>query len=251
MLNKITVLEYKDIAIVEFSPGHRHNPFSGERMDALFDTLVALENNENIKVIILYGGKNNSFSVGGDFNEVSNFTGGEEVEKWLDSVNNLYAKVLQLSKPVIATIDNYAIGFGFQLALMCDYRIGSTNSQFKMPEFAMGIACNFGGYILDKFVNRSFMQRMLFDCEAINAIEAKNLDILHDVVDSEILLDFSIKKAEKFALYNPIPIKETKKSLNEEVIKGLDQICSKAKNAHKKSFATGVARTNMLNIIKA
>ena len=192
------------------------------------------EKYETIKAIILYGGKENSFSVGGDFNEVSNFEGGDEVEAWLNCVNNLYTTILKSSKSVIAAIDNYAIGFGLQLALTCDYRIGSDRCKISMPEFSMGIACNFGGYMLEKFFNRSVMQSMLFNCDHIDAEQSLNVGLIHELVQTKDLLSYSLEKAKKFASYPLVPVTETKQTLNNELIIGLAAICEKAKIAHKK-----------------
>lgn len=250
IFNGIKITRVKNVAIMEFSPGHRHNPFSGERMDLLKDSITKIISDEKIGAIILYGGVGKSFSVGGDFNEVSIFRGGKEVEDWIDSVNNVYKRVLQSTKPVIAAIDNYAIGFGLQLALTCDYRIGSDICELKMPEFAMGISCNFGGYMLEKFVNRSVMQSMIFDCEGVKGPEAKTLGLLHEVVDSSALLDRAIFMAKKFASYPALPVKETKYTINREIIAGLDEICALAKQAHCKSFADGAAQHNMCRILK-
>lgn len=242
---------FKDnIALIEFDTGHRHNPFSGAKMDELKQDIINLLQKDDIKTIILYGGKGNSFSVGGNFNEVSNFSGGEEVEKWIDSLNSLYKAILSFPKPVIAAIDNYAIGFGMQLALVCDYRIGANSCELKMPEFAMGIACNFGGYLIEKTSSRNVMQEMLFGCEGINGDKAKDFGLLHATTSSENLLDFALETASKFAKYHPTPVRETKLSLNNKVIEELDQIAIQAKIAHKTSFASRTAQDNMISIIK-
>ncbi|MEV6319385.1 enoyl-CoA hydratase-related protein [Streptomyces sp. NPDC051776] len=56
------------------------------------------------------------------------------------------------------------MGVGLQIALCCDVRIGSRVSKLVMPEFRVGIACNFGGYMLETVVGRSVMQDMLYTC---------------------------------------------------------------------------------------
>lgn len=245
---KITKIE--NTALIEFETGHRHNPFSGKSMDRLNDCLVELNQDQNIKSIILYGGNANSFSVGGDFNEVSNFKGGSEVDQWIDSVNSLYKAVLSLSKPIIAAIDNYAIGFGLQLALTCDYRIASTDAELKMPEFAMGISCNFGGFLLEKIVSRTVMQYMVFGCEAVKADQALSFGLVHEVCTPKLLLEKAITLAQKFANYPTAPIIQTKPTINNHIISGLDDVCVYAKIAHSKCFAEGAAQKNMHKIIK-
>ena len=148
--NSITIkVSENKVAIVEFTPGHRYNPFSGARMELLNQHINNLSQNPEVNAIIFYGGAGNSFSSGGDFNETTNFMGGEEVDVWIDRVNNLYKSVLLCPKPVIAAIDGYAIGFGLQLAITCDFRIGSDSCILQMPEFEIDVSCNFGGYMLE------------------------------------------------------------------------------------------------------
>ncbi|MFV9874897.1 MAG: enoyl-CoA hydratase/isomerase family protein [Rickettsiales endosymbiont of Dermacentor nuttalli] len=247
--NSIFILIEDKISIVDFGLGHRHNPFSGQRMNLLQDIIIKLEENPEVQAVVLYGGDNRSFSVGGDFNEVSHFTGGEEVSSWIDNVNNLYTAILKFPKPIIAAIDGYAIGFGLQLALTCDYRIGSDRCELKMPEFAMGIACNFGGFMLEKFVSRNVMQKMVFRCEGVFAEEAQNCGIIHEVVPHTKLLSHSLLLANKFASYPLVSLRETKQTINKDLIAGLNEICKQAKISHGKSFASGSAQPKMKKII--
>jgi len=72
---------------------------------------------------VLTGGRDRSFSVGGDFNETSKFTGGDEVDHWVDNIINLHVAIAGISKPVIAAISGYAIGLGLQITLCCDIEL--------------------------------------------------------------------------------------------------------------------------------
>lgn len=74
--------------------------------------LENLIKNESVGCIFLTGGEDRSFSVGGDFHETSSFTGGKEIDIWLDNVTNLYTTIVGISKPVISAVDGYAVGLG-------------------------------------------------------------------------------------------------------------------------------------------
>lgn len=250
-MNDLTVtIKPNQVALIEFSPGHRLNPFSGLRMELLKSYILKLEQNPDINSILLYGGKGNSFSVGGDFNETSSFIGNEEVDLWLDRVNELYKSILSCSKPVISAIDGYAIGFGLQLAICCDYRIGSNECVMQMPEFSINVACNFGGYMLEKIMGRGNMQSMVFGCDKLRAQEAYEKGLLSQIVPSDQLPDQALKSAGKMGSYLNIPVRETKYTINKKFIEDLDEICKMAKIAHRRSFATGSAQQKMKSILR-
>ena len=67
-----------------------------------------------------------SFSVGGDFNDVSVLEHEHEVRPWLGEIIDLYIAILSVNIPVVAAMDRFAIGQGLQVALMSDWRIGTT-----------------------------------------------------------------------------------------------------------------------------
>jgi enoyl-CoA hydratase/carnithine racemase len=238
------------VGLVEFSPGHRLNPFSGQRMELLREHISWLEKKDEVRSILLYGGDGNSFSAGGDFNETSFFKGGDEVDLWLDRVNELYKSILACSKPVISAIEGYAIGFGLQLAICCDYRIGSDTCIMQMPEFSINIACNFGGYMLDKIMGRGHMQTMIFGCDKMHAHEAYEKGLLGKIVSSSELLDKALDIAEKMGSYQNTPVQETKHTINKQFIEDLEEICKMAKIAQRRSFATGFAQQKMKSILK-
>ena len=78
------------------------------------------------KALVLTGGMGRSFSVGGDFHDVSALKHEHEVRPWLGEIIDLYIAILSVNIPVVAAIDRYAIGQGLQVALMADWRIGTT-----------------------------------------------------------------------------------------------------------------------------
>src|SRR4029078_9600954 len=97
-----------------------------------------------VKAVVMTGGVGRSFSAGGDFNEVKNLSGGGDVDRWIDRVTELYVHALRVDKPTVAAIDKYAIGMGFQFALMFDQRVLTEGAEFRMPEARHGIGRSLG-----------------------------------------------------------------------------------------------------------
>jgi len=237
------------ILMVQFNHKHYNNPFSNELEKAVSESLIRAEEDPEVKAVILTGGINRSFSVGGDFNEVKELKGGKEVEDWIDGVVELYMSCLRLSKPSIAAVDKYAIGIGFQLALTCDWRIGTEGCKFVMPELKHGIACTLGQYMLEKSLGRAAMQEIVFDCEVISTENCLRYGLLNKVTKGEDLYREAEKTAKKMASFPEVSFRKTKKMINESYIKGLEEVTDNSKVVHRASFGDGQAQQFMNKIV--
>ncbi|MET8258423.1 enoyl-CoA hydratase/isomerase family protein [Micromonospora sp. NPDC005205] len=236
------------VAVVEFSEGHRHNMWSMPRMRALTGTVRELDA-PDVRAVVLFSGVDRSFGVGGDFHETSTFRGGDEVDEWIDHITDLYVACLQLNRPLVVAIDGFAIGIGLQIALTADYRVGSDRCVLKMPEFQVGIACTFGGYMLERSVGRSVMQQMLMSSGDWSAERSLQDKLLHDVVPVDRLLSVAVQRARSFAAYPTAGFRSTKPYLNREFVDGLEQLRVIGKQAHRAAFAAGEAQRNMRQVI--
>ena len=237
------------VASVAFTDAHRHNLWSMPRMAQLTHLLRELNEDDAVGAVLLHSGEGRSFGAGGSFHETSTFTGGDEVDVWIDHVTDLYIAALQLERPLIAAIDGYAIGIGLQIALTADYRMGSDRCVLKMPEFELGIACTFGGFMLDKIVGRSVMQNLLMSCAAWPAQRALNDGLLHAVEDAGKLYTLALEQAKRCARYTPAAFRSTKRYLNLDFIKGLEHTRIVGKQAHRAAFAAGDAQDRMKNVL--
>jgi len=237
------------VAVVEFNDSHRHNMWSMPRMAQLTQLLTAFSEDTAVRSVMLFSGVGRSFGVGGSFHETSKFIGGEEVDIWIDHITDLYIASLKLNRPVIVAMDGYAIGIGLQIALTADYRLGSDRCILKMPEFELGIACTFGGYMLEKTVGRSIMQKMLISCEGWSAEQAVSDGLLHEAVPVDELREIAFKRAIHTANFAPAGFRSTKPFLNSDYIEGLNRTRIIGKQAHRTAFAAGEAQQKMKQII--
>lgn len=237
------------ILTIQFNHQHPSNPFSEALMEDVTESLLNAEENSEVKAVILTGGMGRSFSVGGDFNETNTFNGGQEVDIWIDDIIRMYTSCLKLTKPTIAAVDKYAIGIGFQLALTCDWRIGSESCKFIMPELKNGIACTIGQYMLEKSLGNSAMLEIVYGCEAISLQKCFEYKLVNKITSSEKLYEEAYKQAEKLANYPMVSFRTTKRFISEAYIEGLNSIVMKTKQAHKTTFGQGEVQQFMRKII--
>src|SRR5699024_1332740 len=110
----------------------------------LLELFKSLENDEEIRAIILTGKGDRAFAAGADIKEMMNLNGVEMMEMSRIS-REATNKVESIGKPVIAAVDGLALGGGCELALACDFRICSRTTKFGLPEINLGIIPGGGG----------------------------------------------------------------------------------------------------------
>lgn len=238
------------VLIARFNHANASNPMSLALENAIRSTCRETEDNPAIRALVLTGGNDRSFCAGGDFNEVGQLSERAAVEAWIDRVIDLYSTILKVTKPTVAAIGGYAVGLGFQLALSCDWRVGSPETKLLMWELKHGLACTIGGYMLEKFVGRAAMSDIIYRCESIPISWAADHKLLHEVVDSSNLVDSAIARAQILGEFPEITFRRTKETLNERFIAGLRNIAVDTKEAHVAGFASGAAEEHFKHILK-
>ncbi|WIW50203.1 enoyl-CoA hydratase/isomerase family protein (plasmid) [Bradyrhizobium sp. 62B] len=237
------------ILIARFNHPNAHNPMSRELENAIRFVCHQTEENPTVRALVLTGGNGRSFCAGGDFSEVGNMSGRAAVEDFIGRTIDLYSAILKVTKPTVAAVGGYAVGLGFQLALCCDWRIGSPETKLLMWELKYGLACPVGGYMLENFVGRAAMLDIIYGCEAVPVSWATNHKLLNEVVDSSDLLRAAIARAQLLGAFPETTFRQTKASINQRFIAGLHKIAHEAKEAHVAGFASRAAEDHFKNVL--
>ncbi len=239
------------ILIIQFNEPSRHNPFNRRREADVIDALTRAQTNPLVKAIIITGGEGASFSAGGDFREVKEFTGGDEVDEWVERIMALYQAPLSSKKPVIAAIDCHAIGMGLQFALMSDFRVGTHNTKLTMPELKNNLSCTLGGSILTKMFGVAIAQEMIYSGDAIPVDHAIKCGLLHEVVEPGKLMEAAISKANLMKNYPAAAFGNTKRVLTAPVYQSLHEGMQVTKEACRQAFAAGDPQAFMKEVTKS
>ncbi len=246
----IKTSDINSVRVITLNHKSIHNPFSEALEDAMKAALVEADHDTNISAIVVYGGDNRSFSAGGDFNEVRNLKGGAEVDRWIDRVIDLYQTVLNVKKPTVAAIDGYAIGMGFQFAMMFDTRIMSSTGKFIMPELKHGIGCSLGAQILSHCIGYNAMKSIVYSCDELDAAEATQLHLADSITPPEQLLSTAISEAQKLSTYPTSSFRSTKKVMNHGYFELLETARKESKEVHRLSFGAGDAQQHFNRVLK-
>ena len=119
--------------------------------------------------------------------------------------------------PTIAAIDGWALGGGCELALACDFRIGSDTSVFGQPEADLGIIAGAGGnWRLAQLIGLGAARRMLLAGDRLNAQQALAAGLVDQVQPSDRVLDASLELAERIGLRSWRALELTKLALRQQ-----------------------------------
>jgi carboxymethylproline synthase len=226
------------VRVVTLSHQNRNNPFSEDLENSIKRALADANADASVKAIVVTGGPNRSFSAGGDFNEVRQLRGGEEVDRWIDRVTDLYLSVLRVDKPTVAAIDGYAIGMGFQFSMMFDWRVAASTAEFRMPELRHGIGCSVGVAILQHAIGYTAMQEIVFACEGIPAEKAARYGIINQLTGADHLLEEAIARANTLAEYPQVPYRATKHTIVSGMREVLLRSAQSSKEVHRAAFSS-------------
>lgn len=202
-----------------------------------------------VDALILTGGTGRSFSVGGDFNDVSVLEEEAEVRSYLAEIIDLYISILRVEIPTVAAIDRFAIGQGLQVALMTDWRIGTETCRMQMPELKNGVACPLGSVILESLLGRAQMLELLLDCEFIDASKSRSLHLLNEVTTAADLQDAANEKAARLQAFPRTSFVATKRIHNARFIAALESVREPSSQAHVAAFLRKTGKAHFEKIL--
>lgn len=172
----------------------------------------------DIRALVITGAGGKAFASGADITEFGTTKSSPEAarESFL-AVENACRQLHELPIPVIAAIDGYAIGAGLELAVACDYRIGTAHSRLGITASKMGITVG-QGHIrrLVEAVGPSWALDLLLSSRLLSSEEALRIGLLHSVVsDSEFLLQEAQALGEMFVERAPLSLAWAKRMISE------------------------------------
>ena len=174
--------------------------------------------NANIDVsVLIMTGAGSAFSAGGNIKTMGERAKGpphELQQAYRSGIQRIPLALEQAQIPVIAAVNGPAIGAGFDMANMCDMRIGSTNTQFGETFVNLGIIPGDGGaWFLSRLVGYQRAAELTFTGRIIKAEEAHALGLLLEITAPDMLIPRAKEIASKIAAKPPQAIRYAKRLL--------------------------------------
>ena len=211
----ITVSRRDHIAIVTLTRPDRINAINDEIRSLLPEALDTLEDDPEVRVIVLHGGNARGFCVGADIKEVRGPESPIATRRrnthrtWVDAFD-------RVSKPMIAAVHGFCLGGGLEMALACDIRIAAVGAKFGLPETGLGLIPGAGGtQRLHRIIGLGRALDLLLTGDQIDATDAYRIGLVTRLVDDPAtLLDETVAVAARIAGRAPTATIYVKEAVN-------------------------------------
>ena len=201
---------------VEIDRPHRMNTISGEVLDELADAVDRLDEDEEVRAILLSGAGDRAFSAGADVQSMA--AGGADPIHAVElsrQGQQTFGKLEASDKPVIAAIDGYCLGGGMELATAADMRIASERSELGQPELDLGLLPGWGGtQRLARVVGEGRAKEIILTADRYDAETMADYDFVNEVVPDDEIDERARELAEQLAGGPPIAQKYTKRAIH-------------------------------------
>ena len=224
MIFKNILLSKKDsLAQITIDRPKKLNALNKATIIELSSAFEALEEDKNTKVIIITGSGEKAFVAGADISEFANFSEEEGSRLARAGQKMLFDFIENLSTPVIAAINGFALGGGLELAMSCHFRIASDNAKMGLPEVSLGLIPGYGGtQRLPQLVGKGKAMEMIMTAAMISADDAKDFGLVNYVTKQEELLLLAEKIAGKILRNSSVAISAVVRAINSGFEKGIN-----------------------------
>lgn len=210
----------KHIALIELNRPKELNALNRQLMLEIRDTLRELDEDDNVRVVILTGGQK-VFAAGADIKQMADATA-------IDMLNidqfSTWDQIKKTRKPIIAAVSGFALGGGCELAMTCDMIMASETARFGQPEIKIGTMPGAGGtQRLTRAVGKALAMELVLTGKFISSQEALDAGLINRIVPVELLLDETLKLAREIARQSPVAIKLAKEAVNNAFNSTLDE----------------------------
>ena len=218
------------------------NALNKETILELHQALKALDQNQNVRVILLTGSGDKAVVAGADITEFADFNISQASQLSREGQELLFDFAENLSTPIIAAINGFALGGGLELAMAAHIRVASSTARMGLPEVSLGVIPGYGGtQRLTQLVGKGRALQMITTAEMIYASKAEQWGLVNSVTSPEELLPYCLSLAEKIKRNGPLAISAAIEAVNANYKDGLNGYDIEIK-AFAKSFATGYFR---------
>ncbi|MDA9257845.1 enoyl-CoA hydratase-related protein [Flavobacteriales bacterium] len=199
------------------------NALNSQTINELSEALKDAEKENSVKAIILTGSGEKAFVAGADIKEFASFSVEEGKKLSKEGHDKLFDLAQNLSTPIIAAINGFALGGGLELAMSAHIRVASDNAKMGLPEVSLGVIPGYGGtQRLAQLVGRGKAMEMIATAGMISADDAHNWGLVNHVTTPEGLLEQCNKIAGKIVKNSSSAISLAIIAVNANYVDGVD-----------------------------
>ena len=186
-----TLLSHLDQGIftITINRPDKLNALNKQVFNDLDDAMHEVYHNKEIKTVIITGAGPKAFVAGADITEFNGLDH-EQAMALAKRGQDVYFRIENCPKPVVAAVNGFALGGGCELAMACHFRLCSENAKFGQPEVNLGLIPGYGGtQRLTQLVGKGKSMELQMTAHIINANEALQWGLVNHITSAETLLD--------------------------------------------------------------
>jgi len=218
------------IAILTLDHPEKLNAWSWEATRQLGVRAEQIRFDERIRAVILQA-EGRAFCAGIDLgmpeDRITGRSPAEKVRNYYEGIRWVHERFRvfhELPQPIIAAVHGYCLGFGFELALMCDIRICADDAVFALPEAQVGVSIDAGGDLrLSHEVGAGWAKLLSLTGRRIDAATAERLGIFQEVTTFEELRATALTMAQEIAKNAPLAVQSIKRTIDAFAYRGLSE----------------------------
>ena len=236
-------------AILTFIREERLNALDAQTFGDLLAALDAIEADPEIAVVIMTG-RGRAFVAGADITGYVDRTTLEYVD--FQRLGRLvYDRIERLRQPVIAAVNGYALGGGFELVLAADLVVAADTATFGLPEAKLGLLPGGGGtQRLPRLVGRNKAKELLMTADFMTAEQARELGIVNRVVPADKLMTATHALADRILQRAPLAVEMAKQLVNDGLDASLSTAITQEMGMTATLYATADAREGIAAFIE-
>src|SRR3954464_828345 len=203
------------VAILTINRPKVLNALNAQTLDELRRAILELKGDDSVRVVVLTGAGEKSFVAGADINELATQTPVSGREHAM-SGQHILDLIEYMGKPVIAAINGYALGGGWELAMACTIRLAADTAKLGQPEINLGLIPGYAGtQRLSRLVGRGRALELLLTGDQISAQEAYRLGLVNRVFPGAELMAEATKLASALASKAPVAVRYILDAVNQ------------------------------------
>ncbi len=209
-------------------------------MNQIFDDFAA---DPEVWVAILTGAGDKAFSAGNDLKWTAEHGVPSLPKNGFGAITQRY----DLVKPLIAAVNGFALGGGFELALACDLIVAADHARFGVPEVKVGLMAAAGGvHRLPRHIPQKIAMSMMLTGRPISAADAQRLGLVNEVVPAKDLLATAEKLALEISENSPLSVQASKQAALQSLHLSVEEAMKTHHDAERKMWASEDAKEGPL-----
>ena len=226
------------------------NAISSQVTAEVAEVAGELRTRDDVRAVVLWGGER-VFAAGADIKEMSGLTYADMLS-WGMRLQEAFKLVARLPVPVVAAVNGYALGGGFELALTADFRVLGERAKVGVPEIQLGVIPGAGGtQRLTRLVGPAKAKSMVFTGRHVDAEEALALGIADQVVPDADVYAAARTMAASYATGPAVALRAAKQAIDDGLELDLDAALRLESALFAGLFATEDQKSGMTSFVES